>query len=101
MSNWSVSGSHHHRLTACMGCLLSLLQMLSALSAAGLGAQEVEHLWACYEKAKAAEEKAGFATGQQQQSVPGYGVAGFLLMLLQHAQHSTLSAKLQSRGGRC
>lgn len=58
-----------------MGCLLSLLllQMLSALTAAGLGAQEVEHLWACYEKAKAAEDKAGFATGQQQQSslLPG------------------------------
>lgn len=54
-----------------MGCLLTLLlllQMLSALTAAGLGAQEVEYLWACYEKAKAAEEKAGFATGQQQQS---------------------------------
>jgi hypothetical protein len=38
--------------------------MLSALSDAGLGPQEVEHLWACYEKAKAAEDKAGFNTGQ-------------------------------------
>lgn len=40
--------------------------MLSALAEAGLGPQEVEHLWACYEKAKAAEEKAGFATGTVQ-----------------------------------
>ena len=38
--------------------------MLSALADAGLGPQEVEHLWACYEKAKAAEEKAGFNTGK-------------------------------------
>jgi hypothetical protein len=38
--------------------------MLSALADAGLGPQEVEHLWACYEKAKAAEDKAGFNTGQ-------------------------------------
>lgn len=44
----------------------SALQLLSALSDAGLGSQEVEHLWACYEKAKAAEEKAGFNTGQPQ-----------------------------------
>lgn len=41
-----------------------VLQMLAALSEAGLGPQEVEHLWACYEKAKAAEEKAGFNTGE-------------------------------------
>ncbi|WIA10207.1 hypothetical protein OEZ85_010410 [Tetradesmus obliquus] len=37
-------------------------QMLSALSEAGLGMQEVEHLWAVYERARAAEEKAGFST---------------------------------------
>lgn len=63
-----MSGFCHHQLTPWVVLLLLLLQMLSALTAAGLGAQEVEHLWACYEKAKAAEEKAGFATGQQQQS---------------------------------
>jgi hypothetical protein len=39
--------------------------MLSALAEAGLGMQEVEHLWAVYEKARAAEEKAGFNTGGQ------------------------------------
>jgi len=43
--------------------------MLDALSAAGLGSQDVERLWACYEKAKAAEEKAGFATGEQTSNV--------------------------------
>jgi hypothetical protein len=37
--------------------------MLSALAEAGLGMQEVEHLWAVYERARAAEEKAGFNTG--------------------------------------
>lgn len=42
----------------------TFLQMLSALTEAGLGPQEVEHLWSLYEKAKAAEEKAGFNTGQ-------------------------------------
>ncbi len=46
--------------------------MLSALSDAGLGPQEVEHLWACYEKAKAAEEKAGFNTGQHPSSYEAY-----------------------------
>lgn len=50
-------------LTVCWMCMC-VLQMLSALSDAGLGPQEVEHLWACYEKAKAAEDKAGFNTGQ-------------------------------------
>jgi hypothetical protein len=39
--------------------------MLSALAEAGLGMQEVEHLWTVYEKARAAEEKAGFNTGEQ------------------------------------
>jgi hypothetical protein len=43
--------------------LALLLQMLSALAEAGLGMQEVEHLWAVYERARAAEEKAGFNTG--------------------------------------
>lgn len=68
----SASGAFHigryhpkqHDPQTMVGYLFVLLpQLLSALSEAGLGAQEVEHLWACYEKAKAAEEKAGFATG--------------------------------------
>lgn len=44
---------------------LLLSQMLSALAETGLGPQDVEHLWAVYEKARAAEEKAGFNTGAQ------------------------------------
>lgn len=37
--------------------------MLDALTEAGLDPQSVEHLWTCYEKARAAEDKAGFNTG--------------------------------------
>jgi hypothetical protein len=64
------------------------LQMLAALTEAGLGPQEVEHLWSCYERAKAAEDKAGFNTGQ------GRGRAGSssALQCIQHraTQHTVV-----------
>lgn len=39
--------------------------MIIALADAGLDPQATEHLWTCYEKARAAEDKAGFNTGVQ------------------------------------
>jgi hypothetical protein len=44
-------------------CLLGTQEMLDQLDSAGLGPQQVEYLWQCYEKARQAEEKAGFKTG--------------------------------------